>query len=45
MLFFQIATLLEGTYKDDLEQVVSVFEVLLDWHSVGNELIVGSRVW
>ena len=44
MLFLQIATFSEGTCKCDLEQVVSVFEVLFDWHSVGDELVVGSKV-
>jgi len=45
MLFLQIATFLEGTCKDDLEQIVSMFEVLFDRHPVGDELVVGSRVW
>lgn len=45
MLFLQIATFLEGTCKDDLERIVSVFEVLFDRHPVGDELVVGSRVW
>ena len=43
MVFLQIATLFEGTNKDDLERVVSRFEVLFDRHSVGNELVVGSK--
>lgn len=45
MLFLQIATLLKSTLKDDPERVISVFEVLLDWYSVGNELVVSSEVW
>jgi hypothetical protein len=45
MLFLQIATPLEGTCKDDLERVASVLEVLLYWHPVGNELVVGSKAW
>lgn len=44
MSFLQIATLLEGTCKGNLKRVVSEFEVLFDWYSVGDELVVGSRV-
>lgn len=43
MLLLQIATLSEGAWKDDLERVFSLFEVLLDWHPVGDKLVVGSR--
>lgn len=45
MLSLQITALSKGARKNDLERVVSAFEVLFDWHSVGNELVVGSRVW
>jgi hypothetical protein len=45
MLFLQIATFLKGTREDDLERIFSVFEVLFDRHPVGDELVVGSRVW
>jgi len=44
MLFLQIATPLEGTCKDDLERIVSAFEVMFDWDAVGDELVVGSKV-
>jgi len=45
VLFLQIATFLEGTCKNDLERIVSAFEVFFDRHPVGDELVVGSRVW
>ena len=44
MSFLQIATLLKSAGEDDPKQIVSVFKVLFDWHSVGNELVVGSEV-
>ena len=43
MLFLQIATFLEGACKDDLERIVSLFEVLFDRHPAGDELVFGSR--
>jgi hypothetical protein len=35
---------LESAREDDLEEVISMFEVLFNRHPVGNELIVGSGV-
>ena len=43
MLFLQITALLEGACKGDLNQVISVLEMLFDGHSVSDELVVGSK--